>query len=144
MNCLKILTCQIEPPRKGIELNLADNTLISSLSKVFNVEEQELLNAYKQEGDLAKVTEKYFVPSTEEKDLTINELIDYLNTIILTTGKGSKEKKEEILFNIFSKLRSGHEAFFLIRFLQVIGIENNSVLCYHRKDLELECHRSHW
>jgi len=104
---------------KGIELNLADNTLVTTLSKVLNKSEEELIQAYKQEGDLAVVVQKYFEPSSEGKDITINELIDMLQKIVEESGKGSKERKEDILFDIFLKMRSCNEAFFLTRFLQV-------------------------
>ena len=133
---MKVLTCQIEPPMKGIELNLADNTLISTLGKVLNKSEDELLQAYKQKGDLAKVAQRYFKPTQEGKDITINELIGLLQKIVDESGKGSKERKEEILCDIFLKMRSSNEAFFFIRFLQVNFSTPRTEIC--RKVFALE------
>ena len=90
------------------------------MARVLNKSEEEVISAYKQEGDLAKVAGSYFSPlQKSQEDITINELMDLLNKTMLISGRGSKEKKEEILYTLFSRLKSGNEVFFLVRFLQV-------------------------
>ncbi len=48
----------------------------------------------------------YFQPREELKeDLSINELIDFLQSIVIVNGKGSQERKEMILMEIFQRLK---------------------------------------
>ncbi len=104
---------------KGRELNLADPTLIAALSKVLNQSEVELIQRSKKEGDLALAVKHYFQPREELKeDLSINELIDFLQSMVTVNGKGSQERKEMILMEIFQRLKQSNELFFLIRFFK--------------------------
>jgi len=137
IDCLKVLTCQLEPSLKGIELNLADNTIISVLSRFYNVGPEKIKEEYKKCGDLALVAKSYFQRKGDNGELEISQLIESLRNIAEIKGKGSKEQKEDLLLDIFYSLKTEHEIYFLVKFLQVVmSTEKNS---YSRKTIELAC-----
>jgi ATP-dependent DNA ligase len=117
---LKVLSCQLEPPSKGIELNLADNTLIQTLGKVYGVPEEKIKEEYKKIGDLAKISSTYQAIRENSQELDITEFIDTLKQMATIKGKGARDQKELMLEQMLKKLKTQNEIFYVVRFLQVL------------------------
>lgn len=116
---MKVLACQLEPPSKGIELNLADNTLIQTLGKVYGVSDEIIKEEYKKIGDLAKISSSYKTSGEDSQDLDITEFIDTLKQMASIKGKGAREQKELLLEQMIRKMQTQNDIFYVVRFLQV-------------------------
>jgi ATP-dependent DNA ligase len=68
---------------------------------------------------LAKISSASILNKEGVADLEITEFIDTLKKLASVKGKGSREQKEQLLENLFRKMQTENEIFFVVRFLQV-------------------------
>ncbi len=111
----------------GLELGFADRMVIKAIAKAVGKNEDEVDKLYKQKGDLGEVAEilmsktgqqslgAFFNSNADsESDLTVEEVWDTLNRIAKVEGKGSTQKKTNLLLGLYSRA-SPIEAKYLTR-----------------------------
>jgi DNA ligase-1 len=107
-----LLQGKIAPDYQGLELGLAEKLVIRSLALGLKEDINKIEKLYKETGDLGLVAEKLIKNTKEE--LTIKEVFEELKKIALSQGKGSQERKLQLLA-ILIKKSLPIEAKYLIR-----------------------------
>jgi ATP-dependent DNA ligase len=100
-------------------MNLADNTIIEVIAKVYNVDVETIIYEYKKFGDLAEVAKRHWKGNPDANEIEISKLLESLKEITSTKGIGSKDLKMDLLADLITNMKTQNEVFFLIRFLQV-------------------------
>ena len=113
---------------KDLDFGFADKMVIKAIAKAVGKPVNQVSELYKQKGDLGEVAElliektgqqhlgAFFQTSAseEKKSLTIEDVWDNLHKIVKIEGKGSTDKKTNILLGIFSEA-SPNEAKYITR-----------------------------
>ena len=107
-----LLQGKIGPDYEGLELGLAEKLVIKSLSLGLGEDIKKIEAIYKDIGDLGLVAEK--LVKNKKENLTILDVFQELKKIATSQGKGSQERKIEILA-ILVKKSTPIEAKYLIR-----------------------------
>jgi len=98
---VSLIESRIFPKYQQIELGVATQLMIKSISKSTGFTTTEIEELYKKFGDLGKVAE-YCVKNSKQKiflkkELTIREVFETLRKIALSSGEGSIEKKLSLI-----------------------------------------------
>jgi len=110
-----LLRGELSPSYEGLEIGLADKMVMRAVSRVANIEVEEIKSLFKKTGDLGLVIEKIYEDKHHQAaDLTIKDVFEKLIAIAQTTGEGSQEKKLNLLVDLLSKT-SSQEAKYIIR-----------------------------
>jgi DNA ligase-1 len=110
-----LLRGELSPSYEGLEIGLADKMVMRAISRVANIEIEEIKSLFKKTGDLGLVIEKIYEDKHHQAaDLTIEDVFEKLIAIAQTTGEGSQEKKLNLLVDLLSKT-SSQEAKYIIR-----------------------------
>ncbi|HEY7777411.1 MAG TPA: ATP-dependent DNA ligase [Nitrososphaeraceae archaeon] len=110
---------KIRPDYEGIEVGIAEKTIIRIISQISSISIDEVYHKYREIGDLGNVAElilKNKVQTTlfEEK-VTIERIYLIFDKIAKTAGKGSQEIKLKLLTSLFND-SSPQECKYIIRF----------------------------
>jgi DNA ligase-1 len=118
---------QLKPPFYGIEIGMSEKLLIRTISDAADVPTESVLSIFKETGDLGLTAETLI---KRKGGLRIKEVYSDLMMIAQTSGKGSVDKKIELLVNLLRGV-SPREARYIIRFVQGrlrLGIGDPTVL----------------
>ena len=113
-----LLRGELSPSYEGLEMGLAGKTAIKAISRSENVSLEKVASLFKKTGDFGSIVE-IFKKNKKGEELTIEEVFEKLLEIAKIGGKGSQEKKLNLLADLLSKV-SGVEAKYIIR--TVLGI----------------------
>ncbi|MEM1619814.1 MAG: ATP-dependent DNA ligase [Fervidicoccaceae archaeon] len=120
------------PEWRGLpELGLGEKLIIKAISLALNIKEQQVVEFYKREGDLGKVTEQLmrmkpsttarglaaFIESAARAKLDVARVYDILARIALAQGEGSRDLKLRLLAGLL-KDSEPIEARFIVRFVE--------------------------
>ena len=95
-----------------INLGMASKMVLKSIALAAQKEQAEVNNAYKKFGDVGKTAE-HFV-GKKRKHINVKQVFETLHQIARTSGKGSVEKKQQLLADLFHKA-SPKEAKYIAR-----------------------------
>ena len=125
---------KIRPDYEGIEMGIAEKTIIRIISQISNTSSDEVYHKYREIGDLGSVAEsilKNKVQTTLFKEkVTIERIYLIFDKISKTTGKGSQEIKLRLLASLFND-SSPQECKYIIRFaLETLrlGIADSTIM----------------
>jgi len=107
-----LLQGKIAPDYKGLELGLAEKLVIKAIALAFQQDIGKVEKLFKELGDLGDVAKS--LNKEKPSSLEIQDVFNDLKKIALTQGKGSQEKKLEILAIILRK-SSPLEAKYIVR-----------------------------
>ena len=100
-----LLKGEIAPPYIGLELNVADRTLISVFSKLTGINPKVIEELYKKKGDIGdlayEILQKRKTQALFVEELTIENVYSLLRKLAETTGPGSQQQKESLLMKLF-------------------------------------------
>ena len=118
---------QLKPPFYGIEIGMSEKLLIRTISDAADVPTENVVSIFKETGDLGLTAEALI---KRKGGLRIKEVYSDLMMIAQTSGKGSVDKKIELLVNLLRGV-SPREARYITRFVQGrlrLGIGDPTVL----------------
>jgi DNA ligase-1 len=118
---------QLKPPFYGVEIGMSEKLLTRALSDAANVPTEKVLSIFKETGDLGLTAETLI---KRKGGLNVKDVYSELLQIAQTSGKGSVEKKIELLVNLLRGV-SPREAKYIARFVQGrlrLGIGDPTVL----------------
>ncbi len=93
---------QLHPPYVGTLFNVAEKTLIKAVAHVLHVPEEAIKEQAKQLGDIGLVLGAYKWDSS--KDLSVEQVYNFLCDVEKTSGVGSQEEKIKLLSDLCSFL----------------------------------------
>lgn len=109
---------RLGPKFANPEFNLAEKMVMRSIGLTYNLEMDEVLQAYKQEGDLGEVVysieQKNKSTKKQKENLSINQVYDRLLRIAEDEGKDSQERKVKALAGLLNSV-DGLSAKYLVR-----------------------------
>ncbi len=87
------------------EIGIADKLMIKALSKASGMSEEEIINEWKEKGDLGVIAEEFVRKRkqsmlTAKSELTIKKVFDNLTQITKEEGKGSTERKLNLIIEL--------------------------------------------
>ncbi len=103
---------RLAPLFDRVEFNLADKMVVRALGHAFEVDDLDVSQLYKQEGDLGLVAHKLKTQNSKLKttdqnsQLSVSEVFDLMMGVALDSGEGSQERKVEKLAELLRKLDS--------------------------------------
>lgn len=110
----------LAPPYFGIDLGLGEKFAISAVSSAYGFSKKEVEDAYRDEGDLGLVAEKFAgkkkQASLSQKEITVAYLYDQMVRIAKASGTGSQDMKIKILTELLNNA-SPVEAKYIVRFV---------------------------
>ncbi len=100
------------------ELGVANQLMIKAISKACGVKSEEISKKFKETGDLG-LTAEYFVKNRKQKPLIkktllVKDVFEILRKIAKQTGKGSQERKLNLIAELLSQ-SSPKEARYIVR-----------------------------
>src|SRR3989338_2685290 len=105
-----LLQGRVTPLYDSTEFGVADKIVIRAVASGLGVESTEVVEVFKQEGDLGSATEKLKSqnakgnPDQIGTKLTILETYEILYKVAKTTGEGSQEEKVRLLSGLISQV----------------------------------------
>jgi DNA ligase-1 len=118
---------QLKPPFYGIEIGMSEKLLIRTLSDAADVPTESVLSIFRETGDMGLTAEALI---KRKGGLRIKDVYSDLMMIAQISGKGSVDKKIELLVNLLRGV-SPREARYITRFVQGrlrLGIGDPTVL----------------
>ncbi|NPA22578.1 MAG: ATP-dependent DNA ligase [Candidatus Micrarchaeota archaeon] len=115
-----LLKGEVAPPYKGIDLNVADRTLLHVFAKLTGINVKEIEALYKKLGDIGdlayEMVKKRKTQPLFTQEYEIKEIYEMLLKLATLTGPGSQQYKENLLLSLFLNL-SPEEARYLARII---------------------------
>lgn len=113
-----LLNGRVFPTWSEQELGVANQLMIKAISKACGIESNKVVKKFKELGDLGLVAE-FFAKSKKQKTLvkkhlTIEKVFENLQSIATQTGKGSQERKLDLIAELLSQANS-KEALYIVR-----------------------------
>jgi DNA ligase-1 len=103
-----LLQGRVAPLYEATEFGIADKLMIRAIGKALDVQEKEVVSAFKKHGDLGIAAEesfkKYGQKTISNKHITVKQVFQILKNVAESGGEGSQEKKVQILSNLISSL----------------------------------------
>ena len=92
---------RVFPASQDKDIGIAGKMMQEIIAKAFGVSENEVVEKFKDTGDLGEVAE-YFCDNKKQRslgqtDITVKKVYDNLRELPETTGNGSKARKEDVL-----------------------------------------------
>lgn len=110
---------KIRPDYEGIEMGIAEKTIIRIISQISNISNDEVYHKYREIGDLGSVAESILKNKVQttlfNEKVTIERIYLIFDKISKTAGKGSQEIKSRFLASLFND-SSPQECKYIIRF----------------------------
>ena len=124
----------IAPDYEGIEIGLAEKTIMKTIRRITGVTEEEILKIYAREGDLGMVSQELSSRSKQrsffDEALTLRELFESLKKIALIKGSGTAAEKEKIFTDLMIRSKPV-ESKYIVRILQGrlrLGVSDSTIL----------------
>ncbi|MGP6206554.1 ATP-dependent DNA ligase [Cuniculiplasma sp. SKW3] len=124
----------VAPDYEGIEIGLAEKTIIKVIRKITGVTEEEIMKRYAKEGDLGTVSQELSSQSKQrsffDDPLTLRELYDSLRKVATIKGQGTASEKEKIFIDLMIRA-SPIESKYIVRILQGrlrLGVSDSTIL----------------
>lgn len=125
---------KIGPSFEGIELGLADKMAIRALSLSSGKSTTEILEVYRQKGDLGDTTEEVMKSRNQNtlfsEEMSVERVYSTLDKIARSTGPGSQEMKQKLVSSLLNDTNP-EEARYIMKFLMGtlrLGIADFTVL----------------
>lgn len=99
-----LLQGRVAPLFEPREFGIADKFVIRALAQAFSVEQENVVQEYKKNGDLGITAQQFSTKSSSQ--LSVTDVFAVLFELTDITGDGSQEKKITALSSLFSKLDS--------------------------------------
>jgi DNA ligase-1 len=113
-----LLNGKVFPSWSEKELGVANQLMIKSISKAYGISEKEIVNLFKKTGDLGLTVEKLSKKKKQstlgKKVLTIEKVFENLQMIAEQEGKGSQERKMNLVAELLSQAKP-KEALYIVR-----------------------------
>ena len=110
---------KIRPDYEGIEMGIAEKTIIRIISQISNISIDKVSHKYRDIGDLGSVAESLLKNKVQttlfNEKVTIERIYLIFDKVSKTTGKGSQEIKLRLLTSLFND-SSPQECKYIIRF----------------------------
>lgn len=110
---------KIRPDYEGIEMGIAEKTIIRIVSQISNISIDKVYHKYREMGDLGSVAESILKNKVQTtlftEKVTIERIYLIFDKIAKTIGKGSQEIKLRLLASLFND-SSPQECKYIIRF----------------------------
>ena len=110
---------KIRPDYEGIEMGIAEKTIIRIVSQISNISTDKVYHKYREIGDLGSVAESILKNKVQTslftEKVTIERIYLIFDKIAKTIGKGSQEIKLKLLGSLFND-SSPQECKYIIRF----------------------------
>ena len=110
---------KIRPDYEGIEMGIAEKTIIRIVSQISNISTDKVYHKYREIGDLGNVAESILKNKVQTslftEKVTIERIYLIFDKIAKTIGKGSQEIKLKLLGSLFND-SSPQECKYIIRF----------------------------
>ena len=110
---------KIRPDYEGIEMGIAEKTIIRIISQISNISIDKVSHKYREIGDLGSVAESLLKNKVQttlfNEKVTIERIYLIFDKVSKTTGKGSQEIKLRLLASLFND-SSPQECKYIIRF----------------------------
>ncbi|HET6715599.1 MAG TPA: ATP-dependent DNA ligase [Nitrososphaeraceae archaeon] len=110
---------KIRPDYEGIEMGIAEKTIIRIVSQISNISTDKVYHKYREIGDLGGVAESILKNKVQTslftEKVTIERIYLIFDKIAKTIGKGSQEIKLKLLGSLFND-SSPQECKYIIRF----------------------------
>lgn len=110
---------KIRPDYEGIEMGIAEKTIIRIVSQISNISTDKVYHKYREIGDLGSVAESILKNKVQTtlftEKVTIERIYLIFDKIAKTIGKGSQEIKLRLLGSLFND-SSPQECKYIIRF----------------------------
>ena len=110
---------KIRPDYEGIEMGIAEKTIIRIISQISNISIDKVSRKYREIGDLGSTAEAMLKNKVQttlfNEKVTIERIYLIFDKVSKTTGKGSQEIKLRLLASLFND-SSPQECKYIIRF----------------------------
>ncbi len=124
----------VAPDYEGIEIGLAEKTIISTLRKITGKDEETIMKRYGEIGDLGTVSQELMAlpgqTSLFSEELTTSEIFRSLKKIATIKGSGTSVEKERIFMDLMIRA-SPVESKYIVRILQGrlrLGVSDSTIL----------------
>lgn len=107
---------RLRPPHEGIEVGIAEKTLVSILARAYGKTEEIVTRRLRRTGDLGSVAEA-LAPEDPQTTLSVREVHARLLEVAATAGKGSAARKAALMARLLQQT-SPIEAKYLVRIVQ--------------------------
>lgn len=120
------LAGKIFPPGSENEINIGYSMIWKSISNFYGLKDNDLSSYYLKHGDLGSAIQEYLGSSKSNKnrgsllfetDLTLHSINAAFEELARLSGKGSNERRQQILERLMSAIRDPLEAKYLVRIL---------------------------
>jgi DNA ligase-1 len=104
---INLIMGQLAPSFKSIVFNIADNMMLQSLSKAYDIDLIEVKKLYKQSGDLGLTAEKLASSKklqATSHELSISNVYQKLLKIALLEGEGSVDQKINAMADLLKQI----------------------------------------
>jgi len=113
-----LITGNVFPSWSDEELGVARQLVIKSVSKAYGINEEDIVKTFNKTGDLGLTVEEYSKKKKQttlaRRELTIDKVFENLRRIAKEAGKGSQERKMNLVAELISKAKP-KEARYIIR-----------------------------
>jgi len=111
-----LLQGRVAPLYEAIEFGIADKLMIRAIAKALDVQEKDVVSAFKRYGDLGSAAEKIKNETSKRNKMNktrlhqgfggqaVRQVFEILKQIAESGGEGSQEKKTQILSDLISSL----------------------------------------
>jgi len=101
-----LLNGRVFPSWSEEELGVANQLMIKSISKAYGINEKDIVKLFKKTGDLGLTVEELSKKKKQatlgKKELTVDKVFENLQLIAKQTGKGSQERKMNLVAELLS------------------------------------------
>jgi DNA ligase-1 len=113
-----LLNGKVFPSWSEKELGVANQLMIKSISKAYGISEREIVDLFNKTGDLGlsveKLSRKKRQATLSKKELTIEKVFENLQLIAKQEGKGSQERKMNLIAELLAQADK-KEALYIVR-----------------------------
>src|SRR5215813_12399782 len=124
---------KLRPDYEGIELGVAQKMIVRAISQTSSVEMSNILEIYRQTGDLGDTTRKLLSikkSEVEKTGITVDIVYSKLYDIARTSGIGSQDLKVKNIVDLLTSSKP-REARYIIKFIMGtlrLGVADNTVM----------------
>jgi len=113
-----LLRGSVFPSWSDEELGIANQLVIKSVFKAYGINEKEVVKSFKKTGDLGLTLEEFSKQKKQKtlikEELTVKRVFENLKKIAEQTGKGSQERKMNLVAELISQA-SPKEVRYIVR-----------------------------
>jgi len=98
-----LLQGRVAPLYEAVEFGVADKFMIRAIAQAYGVDEKQVIQIFKKEGDLGVAAQESHNHRTQSS-LTVKEVYDRLSDVTQASGVGSQEKKITLLAELLQSV----------------------------------------